>query len=378
MLVSPIKTYNNSNANFAGRKPTNRDLQRVITNKQKLFSFLDTTKAAAATTTAAATTAAITGALFLTSAQRDKNPEKMPKEIEKTGIKYCEFKDGQVIIMTNKNDAFYKITPQKLSVNTTLEEILLNELNDDKTSVISGFKNYKDCIDNLGRQDIVKKGLGVHTYKLDNNFSIDKKFLAARLITRYSKIGVSPQNLFFIEDNAFFYDKTNNTVYSVNPKNDTSAVYSCEFITDNNGHAIGYDREIWSVYYDSRVQDKYIEQTEPSKTIPDCVNYNDNKGFAEACRFGNSKPSSRTKDGIPAVLSKLIRLGFENVEEQDLQFVKYNYDKYDGDKSHYLINYYNPLSGKSLTFNEEGKYLYQTEYVKDDNGQIIFCTHERY
>lgn len=368
MLISPIISYNSPNTNFKGKLPSEKSIKNIMPKAQELCS-----------TGCTVSTALITPlAMACNNIKEFNNLRELPKEIEDAGITRCTFKDGEVMIATNKNDAFYKIKLPRIPLDTTLKDILSEELNGGETSFIKGFKNYKDCVDNLGRQDIVRKGLGIRTYELDNDVPKETKQFAANLIARHSKIATSPNDLFFIDNNAYYYDKINKTAYIVNsleniPQKGKKDVYECKFITDSNGHAIGYDRDSFSIYYQSKIKDKYMEQTEPSESLPDYVDVNKNKLFAEACRFGNYRISSRTKEGIPFVLSKLKELGFKNVTEADLQIVR----GMNKDKNFCLINYYNPLSGKSLTFNAEGEFIFQTEYEKNENGQILFCHHQQ-
>ncbi len=299
--------------------------------------------------------------------------------LKQAGVTYVELEDNTLQVATRNNGAFYKIKSLVKIPDGKAKNILLAELNKNDTSIICGLGNYKECVDDLGRQDIIRQGLGIHTYELNNTIHSDKKKQAASLIKKHSKIPVTVKDLFFIEEEAFFYDKINKTVYYVSTLENTfdkkQKVHECKFITDDSGNAIGYNKDAWSIYSHSIVREKYVEQTKPSEKIDECVDINNNKQYAEACRFGNYRISTRNRSGIPNVLANLEKFGFKNVTEKDLQFVKYYTDKNNPDSKFHMINYYNPLSGKSLAFDKDGKYMFQIEYIKNNDGQIISCCH---
>ena len=145
-----------------------------------------------------------------------------------------------------------------------------------------------------------------------------------------------------------------------------------EFVKDGKGNAIGYNRKRYDIFQNKYIEEKYVEQQSPSEKLPKIADSVNNKLFAEAFRFGNSEPEYKYNKGIPNVLEHLNkRVGITLPKKEDLQFVQF----YDNDRNIVLrINYYDPTTGRSLVYNQDGKYMYQMEYNKDDSGNIIACS----
>jgi len=374
MFISPIFVQNNYNNAFEGRRRKGRYVKynpsvKVLRTKERK---------------AAVIAASIAGAASLSNIIDEFYGEKRGLNIEnlikRSGITYFTKEDDKLIAASRKNGAFYKIKLPIDIPNEKLKIVLWAELNNKSGSCIPGLSNYKKCIDDIGRQDIIQKGLGIFTYELNNEIPHEKKIVAAALINDQVKDTVTSYDLFYIGDDAYYYDKENKSVYSVSTlensiKGIKQKVCKCDFITDEDGNAVGYNRNKWNIYSQSTVEEKYVEQQKPSEKLPEYADINKNKQYAEACRFGNYYISNRNRDGIPNVLAHLKKFGFDNVTEKDLQFVRGVKGRFKDDNDFYLINYYNPLTGKSLTYDKNGKYMYQTEYIKDNDGNIISCNH---
>ena len=62
-------------------------------------------------------------------------------------------------------------------------------------------------------------------------------------------------------------------------------------------------------------------------------------------------------------------------DEPDADFsVTYLAKFYDKEKNiQHRVCYYDSTIGRSFVYNDEGKYMYQMEYNKDDFGKIVAC-----
>ena len=233
-------------------------------------------------------------------------------------------------------------------------------------------------ISDLKRQDIIQKGLQIHTYELNTSVSKQEQKLAASDMSKCLKKEIKPKDLFFIDTQAFYYNEYSRTAYRVNlydanSKNKIGAFVSkCRFEIDKNGNAIGYNAVNWNFYHRRPAEETYKEQFQPSEKLPSVADNKNNKLFAESFRFGNSESNYKTEKGIPNVLSHLEnRVKIKNPDKKDLQFIKF----YDKDKNIvYRIGYYDSSTGRSVIYNENGKYMYQIEYNKNDFGEIIACS----
>lgn len=373
MFVNTIDGINNRNNVVYGAKHINKRVRGFQINR-----------AAQVVSTAAAAGIAAVSAVNIAKKQ---NPEdtrivEMKKEdLKEKGISYLKSEGNMLIAATRKNGAFYKIEyPISFTSPNAEIDLLWAELNGDKDSMIKGLRNYKECVDDLGRQDIINKALNVDTYELNTKVSNLKKSASTALIRRHTKKDIKVDDLFFIGGDAVYYDKLTKAIHVVKIvesvfHGEVQKVYTYHFLSDDKGNTIGYENDLWNVYIQTVKHNEYKEQQEPSEKLPECVEDTNNKLFAESCRFGNAVPAYKTKKAIPDVLKHLEKVGFENVTEADLQFVKAKTSRYKGGEEYYLINYYNPKSGMSLVYNDEGKYMYQLEYVKNAEGKIISCNH---
>lgn len=294
------------------------------------------------------------------------------------GITYCIPKGNTINIGGYKNGDFYQIkTVSELSPEQAKEFILYSLIRAQDN--LGGLINYQDMINDIGRQDIIRKGLKLHTYELDNSISENNRKLAAKLLIKKTNIAITPNNLFYLDSDAFFYDKVKKTVYgtTINSENKSDTAkpkfITCTFQTDKNGKAIGYKVNDWSFYYRNYVDSEYLEQQEPSSKLAPVMVIGDNiKDIAEAFRFGNSTIDEKFQIKIPLVLEDLHKkTGINSAIQENLQFIKH-YNK--NGEIERKIGYYNPATGRSFVYNKDGKYLYQLEYLKDNSGNITSCT----
>jgi len=293
--------------------------------------------------------------------------------LRKKGITHCT-KEGEFIdIIAGYNGGFYKI---KTGLNTTLNQakVLINELLDRPTPMSCCFANYKDMVADIKRQDLIQKGLGLRTNEL--NLQVPKEYAGdgAYDLSRHLRAGIPIKNLFFIDEEAFYYDAESKTAYGVNiyDKSSPSTVVSCcKFITDKRGNAVGYTTNNYNFYYKRPVEETYMEQQEISEKLPRIADSYNNKLYAEAFRFGNTEKDYRYKKGISNVINHLTNVvKIPNVSEEEIQVVRF----YDKDKNIVpRICFYDSSTGHSLVYNTEGKYMYQVEYLKDDFGNILSC-----
>ena len=150
-----------------------------------------------------------------------------------------------------------------------------------------------------------------------------------------------------------------------------STIRTCEFKTDARGNAIGCKVNAMDLFQERYVESEYLEQQKVSEELPKIADKSNNKLFAEAFRFGNmEEPNAKQSNGIKNVIKHLERCLNVSASKENLQFVKF----YDNNKNiKYRINYYDPSVGRSLVYNEEGKYMYQMEYNRDNFGNIVAC-----
>lgn len=298
--------------------------------------------------------------------------------IKHYGITYYGV-DGQMFsVATRKNGAFYKVKLDFELPQDYAKNFLGAELASNKSNYIAGLKNYMNCVNTIGRQDIIQKGLGIYEYEINTEIPPQDKVAAVRAINKTCDKDIKVEDLFFIGGEAHYFSPNERAIYSVNVSDPRlkQVVYKCNFISDDNGNTIGYEKKSWSIYARKFLDKTYIEQQQIAEKLPEYANESRNKEYAESLRFGNYHISHKNRDGVPKVLAHLHKFGFENATENDLQFVRARRNGYVEDFDYYLINYYNPLSGKSLTYDRNGRYLHQTDYIRDEQGQIISCSHE--
>lgn len=292
------------------------------------------------------------------------------------GISYCEPTENIINIGGYKNGDFYQIKTVSNLKTPQAQEFIFRSLTG-SPDMLGGFVNYQAMINDIGRQDIIKKGLKLHTYELNNNVSKDEQNIATKNLIKFTKLPIKQNELFYIDSEAFYYDQNTKTVYGTNliPQSKLYKIHptlrTCEFITNSNGKATGYKTRDWDWYNRGYKESEYKEQQEPSTKLSPFLDIKNNKEFAESFRFGNIEKDSKLELQIPTVLKHLEeKANLLNVTQKDLQLVKYNNDGHIERK----IAYYNPATGHSLVYDQEGKFAYQLDYNKDAFGKIVACT----
>lgn len=291
------------------------------------------------------------------------------------GLTYFNVKDETIYSAAGYNGGFFSLkfnnTPSE-SIPTIFVQGLLKE----GRTAFGGLLNYKDMTEDLKRQDIIQKGLQLHTYEMNPNIPLEMIYYASSKLSNLTKKTIKHDDLFFIDSEAFYYDKLEKTAYSLDVsqkkyEKTNPTLRICKFETDDRGNAIGYTTTAMNLFIRKPTETSYREQLSVSEELPDVADKNNNKLYAEAFRFGNAKNLYINKDAISSVLKHLEeRVKVSSPASDMLQFVKL-YDK-QGNKVK-RICYYDPTIGRSLVYNEEGKYIYQMEYNRDSFGNIVAC-----
>ena len=298
--------------------------------------------------------------------------------LKKYGFTYCDVSDNRVSVNAGYNGGFYSL---KIDGNYTpdiLKAFFAKSLSRNENIGVGGILNYKDMVADLKRQDIIQKGLQIHTYELNTNVTSADAERASKRLSKLVHKYIKPKDLFFIDDDVYYYDQLEKKAYCINLSCGSYSVAAdtfrvCTFITDEKNNTIGYTENRYDIYRKMRINKKYKEQQEVSENLPDIADNANNKIFAEAFRFGNAKQSSiKVQYAIPKVLEHLEKRVKINEPNKDmLQIVKF----YDNNKNEVTnICFYDSSIGRSLVYDEKGKYLYQMEYNKDSSGNIIACS----
>ena len=291
------------------------------------------------------------------------------------GITYCKGKDHKINIACGYNGGFYIVKSRIDISRDDGKSFIINAIRN-QPYILGGFLNYKDLVRDVKRQDIIKKGLQVHTFELNNDVEYHQRFVAADNLSKYTGKYLDIKDLFYIENDAFYYDKASGKVYSVNlysknTKNIKLTYRTCEFIKDKQGNAIGYTLDDYDFYHVERKKYEYLEQQTPSQELKPILGNDNNKLLAEGFRFGNAKITYKELEGAKKVVDILVKkLDTICLSKNDLQIIKFKDKKGDINTR---ISYYDPTIGNSFVFDKEGKYLYQLEYNRDTHGQIIAC-----
>ena len=293
-------------------------------------------------------------------------------------ITYLELDGDKIHAVAGYNGGYYTVQPsQKLSPEL-LRAYFAQSLVDGNNENLGGLYNYKKMVSNLKRQDLIQRGLQLHTYELNTDIDSEQAELSANTLSKLSKRRIKPKDLFFLGTDAFYYDNFDKTAYSINAYS-TSVLKkeptyrTCKFLTDEKGNAIGYEVTAMDLFAGRPKQSVYKEQQNVTEKLPEVADIDNNKIYAESFRFGNSSiQNARVKKAIPLVLNHLIeRVGISCPLSEQLQIVQV----YGKDKNIVTrICYYDSSVGRSLVYNDEGKYLYQMEYNKDDFGNIKACS----
>ena len=294
--------------------------------------------------------------------------------LKEKGISYCEPSENIINIGGGKNGDFYQIKTVSNLNPVQAQEFMFRSIMGG-SEALGGFINYQGMINDIGRQDIIRKGLKIFSYELNNNVSQEERLNATKNLIKFTKLPIKQNELFFIDSQAFYYDKSSKTAYGTNLITNqklykvTPTLITCEFITNPNGKAIGFKTKDWNWYNRGYGNAEYKEQQEPSVKLSPRLDRRNNKELAECFRFGNTEKDSKLEIGIPKVLEHIHnKARLLDVTSEDLQLVKYyNEDGHTERK----IAYYNPTTGRSLVYNTDGKFICQMEFDKDSNGRII-------
>lgn len=295
--------------------------------------------------------------------------------LDEFGITYYSVTDETIHSAAGYNGGFFSLKFDKTNPET-IPTIFVQGLLKEGRSAFGGLLNYKEMTEDLKRQDIIQKGLQLHTYEMNPNTSLEMIYYASSKLSNLTKKTIKHDDLFFIGSEAFYYDKLEKTAYSLDvsqkkyeKKNPTLRI--CKFETDDRGNAVGYTTTAMNLFIRKPTETSYREQLSVSEELPEVADKNNNKLYAEAFRFGNAKNLYMNKDAISSVLKHLEeRVKVSSPSSDMLQFVKL-YDK-QGNKVK-RICYYDPTIGRSLVYDNEGKYLYQMEFNRDAFGNIIAC-----
>ena len=298
-------------------------------------------------------------------------------QLKSNGITYFNAKDNVINVASGYNGGYYTIRtayhhPSEISAKDYIISAITN-----KHESAGGLYNYMNLVKDIKRQDIIQKGLKIHTYELNNNVKPDDRIMAAAKLSGVVGYTVLQNQLFFIDEEAYYYDNDEKTAYTINfttqVGNVKPMVRTCKFITDNKGNTVGYKVKDWNTYQWGYAENEYIEQQEPSIKPERIANPENNKLYAEAFRFGNStvKDYYRANAGVPIVLDYLSKkFKIKNIDENSLQIVRF-YNKNKDIQTR--ICYYDPTIGQSFVFMPNGAYMYQMDYNKDSFGNIIAC-----
>ena len=313
---------------------------------------------------------------FLNSVSNLKISDELVKKILKDyGITYLQVKDKAVNVASGYNGGFYTVNFDKNISPETLKIYFVQLLLKGDNSKLGGLFNYKSMVSDIKRQDIIQKGMKLHTYDLNNNVSEKQEKMAAECLSKLSKKFIRPKNLFFIEDEAHYYDDLEKIAYSINLKAETKSMMKptfrvCRFEIDERGNAIGYTATAEDIYTLRKNDSVYREQQTASEILPEIAEASNNKRYAESFRFGNTKIyGAKIKQAIPNVIEHLSSR-VKNPKQEQLQVVKF-YDKNRNIESR--ICFYDSSTGRSIVYDNSGNYLYQMEYIKNANGEIISC-----
>ena len=366
MKITPISINQPSILNFKSKHNSYITKKVFESGKDKINDLKNIEKTAVIAAATAATVASGTSVSDIDEALKSK------------GIYCYKTNDNFINVSDTYNSGFYTIRAQFIPSEVAAKDYILQALNC-RSTIAGGLGNYMDMVKDIKRQDIIQKGLKIHTYQLDNNVSKDDTKTAAYKLSKHLRYNIRPTDLFFVDDEAFYYESSDKTAYGLNLNvmrtNMKPVIRVCKFKTDEKGNAVGFNTKDWDSYMWQIREKDYSEQMSPSTKLSEIADSKNNKLFAEAFRFGNStiKDNYNFKLGVPKVIDHLSKkLGIKFVDKDDLQFIRF-YDSNNQIQSR--IGYYDASSGRSLIYNKDGKYMYRMEYNKDSDGNITACSH---
>ncbi len=358
MNIIPISINQPNNLNFKAKCNDYMTKMVIEPNKNKITDLkkLETS----AITTAATAVSALS----------------IDEILKSKGVYFCKTDDNLINVSGGYNGGFYKIKTRAISSEPAAKDYIFRAING-SDALAGGLANYMDMVKDIKRQDIIKKGLKIHTYELDNNVPDKNKKTAAYILSKQLKYNIRPTDLFFVNGEAFCYNKYGKIAYGLNlnamKTNTNPVIRVCKFKTDKRGNAIGFNTKDWDTYQWQVREIEYSEQTQPSTNLPRIANSENNRLFAEAFRFGNStiQDNYRLKISTPTVLEHLSKkVGIVGADINDLQFIRY-YDE--NNKIQSRIGFFDTATGRSLIYDRNGQYMYQMQYNRDNNGNITAC-----
>ena len=295
----------------------------------------------------------------------DGNFTDVTANLKELGIRDVQVKDNKIFILSSKGAVFHIISPIKMLDNAA-KLFVLGEMKDN--AGFFGIPAFINLVHKYRRFDIIKKGLGLGStelYSIDN----DKKEAAIRALSNKLEKYVCAKDLFANSKEVFYVDYAKDTVHSVrltDSKIRDIDLSKCKFIKDEKGNIIGYEKTQYDIHREGMLTKKYMEKQTPSYNIPDPIEVEEDKKFAQACRFGNHPMSDRYLDGVLNIQQQLKKSGIE-IDKNDLKIVRY----LKGGQRNTVISCYSPKNGNALIFDREGKYMGKMILFKDEEGEVI-------
>ena len=130
------------------------------------------------------------------------------------GITYYNVTDETIHSAAGYNGGFFSLKFDKTNPET-IPTIFVQGLLKEGRTAFGGLLNYKEMTEDLKRQDIILKGLQLHTYELNPNTSLEMIYYASSKLSKLTKKTIKHDDLFFIGSEAFYYDKLEKTAYSL-------------------------------------------------------------------------------------------------------------------------------------------------------------------
>ena len=295
----------------------------------------------------------------------DGNFTDVSANLKELGIKDVQVKDNKICVLSTKGAVFHFISPIKMLENAA-KLFVIGEMKDN--AGFFGMSAFVDLVHKYRRFDIIKKGLGLGSTEL-YSINNDKKDAAIKALSDKLEKYVCAKDLFANSTEVFYVDYAKDTVHSVrltDSKIRDIDLSKCKFIKDDKGNIIGYEKTQYDIHREGMITKKYIEKQTPSYKIPDPIEIEEDRKFAQACRFGNHPMSDRYLDGVLNIQKQLEKSGFK-IDKDDLKIVRYLKDG----KRNTIISCYSPNNGNALIFDKEGKYMGKMVLFKNEEGEVI-------
>lgn len=305
-------------------------------------------------------------------------PTKIAKDSElilkNAGITHCSRYNNKVCIAAGYNGGYYTFDTIVNDMDSDIAKHFVSTALISKDSALGGLKNYIRMVKDIKRQDIIQKGLKIHSYDMNIYPTAIQTRQAMKGIAERAGKPVDPSSLFFVDEDAYYYDINNKTAYSITLSDKELCtlfpkVRVCKFMLDDRKNTIGYTRTEWDLFQGRDIECKYEEQQKPSVRLKLFATTDNNKEFAEAFRFGNTPIDYKYQIGIQNVYKHLASmLNLHGVTENEIQLTKFIDSNNDIQTR---LCYYDSSIGRSFVYDRYGKYMYQLEYNKDHEGNII-------